>query len=132
MEQVQGEQAGAIRIVRVVRGHRRVIDEYRVTSLVDVAAALDQADEERIRGAGSFGMDVDAYAEAVFDDGTAERVYVPHDPVFAALPQGTAREARAFVTEQASATVWNGNNHVGAPYGHTRTMLEAIRGRRHS
>lgn len=99
-----------------------------LTTRVEVAALLDDAAFAAISEAGSYGA-ATAWAMLAYDaDGEdCERLRDLGHPDVAALPVGTAAEARKLLRERRGDTAWNGQNRVPHPIANIEGVLAFIR-----
>lgn len=134
------ERATHVRLVCMenitCRDRRSECDAEEIATLADVAIALDEADEWAIIKHGGSGTGAGAFLEAIVasedddpDDAPGEAVDSIDDPLFAGLPDGDPKTLRQFIHNRRNETCWDGNNHVPAPSGHSRRLLDRIRGR---
>ena len=105
-----------------------------LTTLADVAIALDLCADETTERRGNSGIGAGCRVEVVFDnedpaseETPGEEITSLNSPVVARLPLGEGRRLRQFIHGQRRASVWNGSNHTTACSVNSEQLLARIR-----
>ena len=124
---------------RTYRGGQSITRSGDVSTLLDVASALDRARLDDVDATGSEGNigNAGTWVEIVFDDDDpededtdGERIDDLTHPALATLPLGAVSDARRETSEYNREECWDGNNHVIPGAYYTQEVLDRIRGRR--
>lgn len=117
----------------------------RCNTLVDVAMALDNAEEDDIDKRGYSGRGAGAWLELLdvenaYDaDGKplnvgdiviegSERIASVFDTRLSGMCVGNVRRLRRYYRDQSNSSAWNGHNHVPLPLTNTHDLLDWCRG----
>lgn len=97
-----------------------------LTTLVDVATLLDDANDESTEERGYRGA-ASARAQIGFDDETFEDVDDLHHPALDGFPVGEPRAARKALKAREGVLCWDGHNHVPSSTSHLVALLNRMR-----
>lgn len=113
-----------------LRNEQRIkINEWGEPTQVAAAIACDTAASEAIRRQGYSGIGAGAWVEITLDDDTTETGCSMDHPLIRALPFGSVRQLRQFISEQQKREIWDGHNHIAAVHAAASDLLRDYRSR---
>lgn len=95
---------------------------------VEVAIGLDTAATEGIERRGNSGTGAGATLMATVDGEGEEPIESMSNKLVAALPAGSVKKLRRFISDHRGDTVWDGRNHVPVCREYCTELLASIRG----
>jgi hypothetical protein len=111
-----------------------IVGPMNISSLAEIAIALDRTRDEGIERRGYSGTGGGAVLEVVFDsadpasqDTVGEEIATLEHLVLHGIPLGSAKLLRQFISQQSRDTVWTGQNHIPATCDQSRRLLASMR-----